>query len=159
MQYKLIQSEGLSVLRHIIVKQFKTAYSLFSIIWNKTIGEKPSVETSSDLKLNRIKNLQWEVVQSGNNSDPETDGPFQNTLFNGVGQEIKLKLKLLLNNTPSVYETNCSIRALHTACKNGDLNAVRLLLKSGAPVNAPRRIRSDTFTFDERSDVTKYDNR
>lgn len=100
------------------------------------MGGKPSVETSSDLKLNRIKNLQWEVVQSGNNSDQETDGPFQNTLFNGVAQELKLKLKLLLNNTTSVYETNCSTTALHTACKNGNLDAVRLLLKSGAPVNA-----------------------
>ena len=100
------------------------------------MGGKPSVETSSDLKLNRIKNLQWEVVQSGRNSDPEPDGPFQNTLFNGVGQELKLKLKLLLNNTTSVYETNCSTTALHAACRKAHLDAVRLLLKSGAPVNA-----------------------
>ena len=97
---------------------------------------KRSVKTSSNLKLNRIKNLQWEVVQSGDNSDPETDGTFQNTLFNGVTQELKLKLKLLLNNTTSMYETNCSTTALHTACEKEDLDAVRLLLKSGAPVNA-----------------------
>ena len=75
------------------------------------------------------------MVQSGDNSDQETDGPFQNTLFNGVGQELKLKLKLLLNNTTSVYETNCSTTDLHTACEKGDLDTVRLLLKSGAPVN------------------------
>ena len=53
------------------------------------MGGKPSVETSPDLKLNRIKNLQWEVIQSGDNNDQDTDGLFQNSLFNGVGQELK----------------------------------------------------------------------
>ena len=54
-----------------------------------------------------------------------------------MGQELKLKLKLLLNDTSSLYEeTSYSTTALHTACKTGNLDAVKLLLKSGGPVNA-----------------------
>ena len=99
------------------------------------MGGKPSVEMSSDSKSNRIKNLQWELIQSGdNNGDQDT---LPNSLFDGIGQELKLKLKLLLNNTSSLYEeTDYSTTALHAACKDGNLDAVRFLLKSVAPVNA-----------------------